>query len=165
MIFWISLFFFSPYVVKYYGSYFKNTDLWVDINDFHFIFLQWMKWINVILKQWRSYYRGLDKCYSFFPFLLSLFIPVFSSILGHSQYELVTGVEWANQNNRNAIFRVENIVIIELLGVLVCIITFSSLFWMMCRLLKYNKTIIIISISFFLTRLLWNSVVQDQCQI
>ena len=21
--------FFSPYVVKYYGSYFKNTDLWV----------------------------------------------------------------------------------------------------------------------------------------
>ena len=33
-------FFFSPYVVKYYGSYFKNTDLWVDINDFHLIFLQ-----------------------------------------------------------------------------------------------------------------------------
>lgn len=59
---------------------------------------------------------------------LSLFDPVFSSILGNSQYELVTGVEWANQNNRNAIFRVENIVIIELLGVLVCMITFSSLF-------------------------------------
>lgn len=165
MIFWISLFFFSPYVVKYYGSYFKNTDLWVDINDFHFIFLQWMKWINVILKQRHSYYRGLDKCYSFFPTPLFLFVPVFSSIWGNSQYELVTGVEWANQNNRNAIFRVENIVIIELLGVLVCIITFSSLFWMMCQLLKYNKTIIIISISFFLTRLLWNSVVQDQCQI
>lgn len=36
---------------------------------------------------------------------------------------------------------------------------------LMCQLLKYNETIIIISISFFLTRLLWNSVVQDQCQI
>ena len=37
---------------------------------------------------------------------------------------------------------------------------------MMCQLLKYNKTIIIIiTISFFLTRLLWNSVVQDQCRI
>lgn len=24
-----SVLFFSPYVVKYYGSYFKNTDLWI----------------------------------------------------------------------------------------------------------------------------------------
>jgi len=23
----------SPYVVKYYGSYFKNTDLWVSLNE------------------------------------------------------------------------------------------------------------------------------------
>lgn len=25
----VYIFFFSPYVVKYYGSYFKNTDLWI----------------------------------------------------------------------------------------------------------------------------------------
>jgi hypothetical protein len=25
----------SPYVVKYYGSYFKNTDLWVSSIGFH----------------------------------------------------------------------------------------------------------------------------------
>lgn len=28
----------SPYVVKYYGSYFKNTDLWVSLLDFFFVF-------------------------------------------------------------------------------------------------------------------------------
>lgn len=26
----------SPYVVKYYGSYFKNTDLWVRLQLFNF---------------------------------------------------------------------------------------------------------------------------------
>lgn len=36
---------------------------------------------------------------------------------------------------------------IELLGVLVCIITFSSLFWM-CQLLKYNKIIYYYNIHF-----------------
>lgn len=28
----------SPYVVKYYGSYFKNTDLWVDIFTFLIVY-------------------------------------------------------------------------------------------------------------------------------
>lgn len=28
----------SPYVVKYYGSYFKNTDLWVNSTEYLCIF-------------------------------------------------------------------------------------------------------------------------------
>ena len=152
--------------MKYYGSYFKNTDLWVDINDFHFIFLQWMKWINAILKKWHSYYRGLDECYSILSIpSLSLCTCVFfhmrSLTVGVGNWSWVSQSEQQKCNIQS--WKYNNY--IELLGVLVCIITFSSLFWMMCQLLKYNKTIIIISISFFLTRLLWNSVVQDQCQI
>lgn len=152
--------------MKYYGSYFKNTDLWVDINDFHFIFLQWMKWINAILKKWRSYYRGLDECYSILSIpSLSLCTCVFfhmrSLTVGVGNWSWVSQSEQQKCNIQS--WKYNNY--IELLGVLVCIITFSSLFWMMCQLLKYNKTIIKISISFFLTRLLWNSVVQDQCQI
>ena len=29
----------SPYVVKYYGSYFKNTDLWVSLDVFILLYL------------------------------------------------------------------------------------------------------------------------------
>ena len=45
------------------------------------------------------------------PFFLSATVGSYISILGDSEYELITGVEWTNQNTRNAIFGVESLMI------------------------------------------------------